>query len=68
VAFFIGPLADVVFCLGVGTIGSGFTVMLPDAVALFSVDLPVMLALFPVMLPDAVALFSVDAVGVALAA
>jgi len=38
VVFFIGPLGDVVFSLGVGTIGPGFTVMLADAVELFSVD------------------------------
>jgi len=61
VVFFIGSLGDVVFSLGVGTIGPGFTVMLGDAVALFFVDSPVMLAFFSVMLADAVTLYSVDA-------
>jgi hypothetical protein len=68
VVFFIGALGDVVFSMGVGVIGPGFSVMLADAVRLLLVDSPVMLALFSVMLADAVALFSIDLAGVALAA
>ena len=45
----VDSLGDVVFSMGVGVIGPGFSVMLADAGALFSVDSPVMLALFSVM-------------------